>query len=84
MSTDYTDLAMGVMGITTSMDANRTYYTRTVAPTSEPLTLDEAVRHLQLAVGDDNSYITSLIQVARDVSENATGRALMTSTWIAA
>lgn len=84
MSTDYTDLALGFTTINTASDSNRTYYTRTVGPTSEPLSLDEAVRHLQLAVGNDNSYITSLIQVARDVAENATGRALMTSTWIAA
>ena len=62
----------------------RIFYTRTVAPTSEPLTLDEATRHLQLAVSDDTGYITGLIQVARDVAENATGRALITSTWLAA
>lgn len=84
MSTDYTDLALGLTTINTASDSNRTYYTRTIGPTAEPLSLDEAVRHLQLAVGNDNSYITSLIQVARDVSENATGRALMASTWVAA
>ena len=84
MSTDYTDLALGISTLSVARDSNRTYYTRTVGPSSEPLSLDEAVRHLQLAVGNDNSYITSLIQVARDVSENATGRALMTSTWVAA
>ena len=60
----------------------RVHYTRTVAPTSEAISVDEAVRHLQLAVGDDNSYIQTLIGVARDVSENATGRAVMTSTWL--
>jgi uncharacterized phiE125 gp8 family phage protein len=59
----------------------RIHYARTVAPTSEPLTLDDAVRHLQLAVTDDTGYVTSLIQVARDVAENATGQALITSTW---
>lgn len=69
--------------IPSAQDDTRTYYARTVAPTAEPLTLDEAVRHLQLAVGNDNGYITSLIQVARDVAENATGRALMSSTWVA-
>jgi len=62
----------------------RLHYARTVAPTSEPLTLDEAVRHLQLAVDNDNSYVTALIQAARDVAENATGQALITSTWRAA
>lgn len=62
----------------------RIHYARTVAPTVEPLTIDEAVRHLQIAVGDDNAYINGLIQVARDVTENATGQALITSTWRAA
>jgi len=58
------------------------FYTRTVAPTSEPLTLDEATRHLQLGCTDDSGYIAGLIQVARDVAEGATGRALVTSTWL--
>ncbi len=61
----------------------RTHYSRTVAPTTEPLTLDDAVRHLQLAVSDDNAYITALIATARDVTESITGRALITSTWLA-
>lgn len=65
-------------------DSSRIYYTRTAGPTAEPITLDDAVRHLQLAVGDDNSYVQSLIQVARDVTEGQTGRALMSSTWLAA
>jgi uncharacterized phiE125 gp8 family phage protein len=63
---------------------DRIHYARTVPPTTEPLTLDEAVRHLQLAVDNDNSYITALIQTARDVAENATGQVLMASTWRAA
>ncbi len=62
--------------------SERIHYTRTVAPTSEPLTIDEAARQLQIAVGDDNAHITTLIQVARDVVENGTGRALMASTWV--
>lgn len=61
----------------------RIYYSRTTGPATEPLTLDEAVRHLQLSVGNDNAYINGLISVARDVAENATGQALMTSTWLA-
>lgn len=63
---------------------SRIYYSRTAGPTVEPLSIDEAVRHLQLAVGDDNAYVQSLIQVARDVAEGQTGRALMSSTWLAA
>lgn len=59
----------------------RIYYTRTVAPTTEPLAIDDAVRHLQLAVSGDNGYVISLIQVARDVTEGATGQILAPSTW---
>jgi uncharacterized phiE125 gp8 family phage protein len=65
------------------MDDLRIHYSRTTGPASEPLTLDEAVRHLQLSVNGDNTYINSLIAVARDVAENATGQALLTSTWLA-
>jgi len=60
----------------------RMHFTRSTAATSEPMTVDEAIRTLQLAVSDDNSYIQALIQVARDVAENATGRALISSTWV--
>ena len=67
------------------MDATqRIHYSRTTAPTVEPLSMDEAVRQCQTTVGDDNNYINGLIALARDVTENATGRALMTSTWLAA
>jgi uncharacterized phiE125 gp8 family phage protein len=59
----------------------RIFYTRTVAPTAEPLTLDDALRHVQCAVSGDNGYVVSLIQVARDVAEGATGQILAPSTW---
>lgn len=62
---------------------NQVYYTRTVAPTVEPLTLDEAMRQLQVGAGEDNAYIQTLIAVARDVAERATGRAMLTQTWLA-
>jgi len=61
----------------------RIHYSRTVAPTIEPLSLDEALRHLQIGNIGDNDYIQGLIKVAREVTENATGRALMSSTWLA-
>ncbi len=62
----------------------RIHYLRTTNPTVEPLSIEEAVRHLQLAVSDDTGYIQGLIQSARDVIEDATGRALMSSIWMAA
>lgn len=65
------------------MDDLRIHYSRTTGPATEPLTLDDAVRHLQLTVNGDSTYVNSLIAVARDVAENATGQALLTSTWLA-
>lgn len=81
---DYTTAVLSADMPYVGSPEQRVYYSRTVAPTVEPLSIDEAVRQLQLAVGDDNAYIQSLISVARDVAENATGRALMSSTWLAA
>lgn len=63
--------------------ASAIYYTRTAQPAVEPISLDEAVRHLQLAAGDDNAYVQALIGVARDVAERATGRAMLTQSWTA-
>lgn len=78
---EYTDYALG--RYRPQYPTPSVYYSRSVAPTVEPLTVDEAVRHLQIAVGDDNGYIQLLIGVARDVAEKATGRAMLTQTWIA-
>lgn len=50
-------------------------------PSSEPVTLDEARLHLRVDITDDNSYITSLITVARMAAEEKTGRSLMLQTW---
>lgn len=75
------NLYANTFGYCPNAASERIHYARTVAPTVEPLTVDEAVRHLQIAVGDDSAYIQGLIQVARDVAENATGQALLTSTW---
>ncbi len=59
------------------------YYSRTAQPSVEPIDINDAVRHLQLAAGDDNSYIQTLISVARDVAERTTGRAMLTQSWSA-
>jgi len=79
---NYSDMLLTRGWPVAASETARVHYSRTVAPTSEALTVDEAVRHLQLAAGDDTGYVSSLISVARDVAENATGRALMTSTWL--
>jgi len=61
----------------------RIYYNRTVAPTMEPVTIDEAIRHLQVSTRDDDAYIAGLIRLAREYVENFTGRVMMNSTWVA-
>jgi len=50
-------------------------------PASEPITLDEAKAHLRQDVSAEDSLIETLIQVAREHTENVTGRALITQTW---
>lgn len=57
------------------------YTKRTVAPTTEPLTLTEAKAWLRIDVTDDDSLITNLITVVREACENYTNRSLITQTW---
>jgi uncharacterized phiE125 gp8 family phage protein len=52
----------------------------TVAPTSEPITLQEAKDHLRIDHDDDNDYIEDLIQMAREQVESDCARALFTQT----
>lgn len=55
--------------------------TRIIAPTDEPLTLDEAKEHLGVVGTYHDNYIASLIAAARARTERVTKRALITSTW---
>lgn len=52
-------------------------------PTAEPVTLDEAKRHLRVEadITDDDALITALIVAAREGAEHLTGRALLAQTW---
>lgn len=51
------------------------------APATEPLTLAEAKLHLRVDASDEDSYITALIQAAREFAEHITERAFVTQTW---
>lgn len=52
-----------------------------VVPGEEPLTLDEAKRHLRVTDSADDATIDDLIVAARTWAENFTGRVLITQTW---
>jgi uncharacterized phiE125 gp8 family phage protein len=54
---------------------------RTVAPTVEPVTLDEAKDQCRVDNDNDNAYIETLITAARIHVEKQTNRALLLQTW---
>jgi uncharacterized phiE125 gp8 family phage protein len=53
-----------------------------VAPTEEPISLDEAKLHLREDEDQQNELIESLIQSAREHAEQITGRVFCTQQWI--
>lgn len=55
--------------------------TQTVAPTAEPLTLDEVKRYLRIDGTDDDVVIEALMLAAREDIEVWTGRTLLTTTY---
>ena len=50
------------------------------APAAEPVTTDEAKKHLNVTTADDDAYIGTLITAAREYVENIIRRSLMTQT----
>lgn len=54
---------------------------RIIAPSAEPITLDEAKAQLRFTSDKEDALISSLIVAARDLCEAETGRALMPQTW---
>lgn len=55
--------------------------TLVTAPAVEPITLDDAKRHLRVDESDEDGHILALISAARAYAENFTRRALITQTW---
>lgn len=54
---------------------------QTVAPTSEPITLEEAKHFMRILEDDDDTLIESMIIGAREYAENYTNRQLMSATF---
>lgn len=57
-------------------------YIKTLEPALEPITLAEAKSHLQQPFSHDDTYITSLISVARQFVETITDRSLINQAWV--
>ncbi len=55
--------------------------TLVTAPSSEPLTTQEAKDHMGVTITDDDTRIDAFITAAREYVENVTNRALITQTW---
>jgi uncharacterized phiE125 gp8 family phage protein len=52
-----------------------------LAPTEEPVSLEEAKAHCRVDIDDDDSLIEDLITAARDLVETETRRSLVTTYW---
>jgi len=55
---------------------------RTVAPTTTPVTLAEAKDHLRVDINAQDALITRMINTATEDAEHECGRALMPQTWL--
>jgi len=55
---------------------------RSSAPSTEPITTDEAKTHLRQASSDDDTFIGELITAAREHIESLANRSLITQTWV--
>ena len=54
---------------------------RVTPPSTEPVSLAEAKEHCRVDISDDDSYISSLISVAREVVEDRLDQTLMQTVW---
>jgi uncharacterized phiE125 gp8 family phage protein len=51
------------------------------APTAEPVTVADLMRHLRLTESDESEYLASLLQAARETAEARLGMQLVSATW---
>jgi len=58
-------------------------YKRTVAPVTEPITLNEAKDHLEINHNDKDNLINMLIKTAREMGEHESARSFFTQTIVA-
>ena len=54
---------------------------RTTSPSTEPVTLAEAKHHARVDISDDDTYIQTLIEVAREYVEDRLDTTLLTTIW---
>lgn len=54
---------------------------QTTAPTSEPLTIEEAKQHTRVSHSHEDALFTRWISAAREYAETWTGRQFMLATW---
>lgn len=52
------------------------------APTTEPITTDEAKRHCRVDLNEENTDLDSMVSAAREYAEGYTRRALITQAWV--
>lgn len=57
------------------------YLVQTVAPISEPITLEEAKDFMRILEADDDALITAMIESAREFAENYTNRQIISATY---
>ncbi len=58
------------------------YLLQSVAPVTEPLTLAEVKEYLRVTNTEEDTYITSLIGVAREAAEWFVRKSLITQSWM--
>ena len=54
---------------------------QTTAPTTEPVSVADAMHHCRVDTDTENTYIGTLVKAARRHVESVTGRQLITATW---